>query len=234
MNDETSRVSPTGALPPSEQPVAPRQRSRLLRFGAPFAGIAAVALVVLLLSRPWQSEARVEPGSAARREAERLGALDPLSPKRGEPAPDFALRTLDGQAIRLSELRGQTVLVNFWATWCGPCRGEMPDIEAVYRQQKDLPGADGLVVLAINEDNAPFDEARRLAIDFRDELELSFPILVDAPEGEVFQQYRLRGMPSSFIIDARGVIREIKYGPFSREELLRKLQETRKAAGTAR
>ncbi len=224
-----SAGTPEPAGSPAPATAAPR-RNPWFRYGTPFAGIAAVTLVVLLLSRPWQSQSSEPPGSAARREAERLGALDPLSPKRGQPAPDFALRSLDGQTVRLSELRGQTVLVNFWATWCGPCRAEMPDIEAVYQQQKDLPGAAGLIVLAINEDNAPYEQARELAKDFRDELGLSFPMLMDAPSGEVFQQYRLRGMPNSFIIDAAGVIRDIKYGPYAREELLRKLEEARKTA----
>ena len=118
----------------------------------------------------------------------------------GEPAPDFALRSLDGQTIRLSELRGRTVLVNFWATWCGPCRAEMPDLQAVYDEHKE-----NLVVLAVNVEGTNLDEARRLARDFRDELGLTFPIVLDSPDGDVFAQYKLRGLPDSFFVPGHWV-----------------------------
>jgi cytochrome c biogenesis protein CcmG/thiol:disulfide interchange protein DsbE len=199
-------------------------RRRWWRYAAPFIAIAAVAGVVLALSRPWQKPAGYPPGSAALREAERLGALDPLAPKVGQPAPDFALWSLDGQTIRLSDLRGRVVLINFWATWCGPCRAEMPEIETVYREFKDQ----GFVVLAVNEENVSLEEARKLARDFRDELDLTFPILLDGPEGQVFRQYRLYGLPSSFIVDRDGVIRTVRFGPLSRDFLRAKLDEARR------
>jgi peroxiredoxin len=196
-------------------------RHRWWRYAAPFVTIAAVAGAVVALSRPWQKPTGYPPGSAALREAERLGALDPFAPKVGQAAPDFALWSLDGQTVRLSDFRGRVVLINFWATWCGPCRGEMPEIEAVYREFKDQD----FMVLAINEENTSLDEARKLARDFRDELDLTFPILLDGPDGQVFRQYRLYGLPSSFIVDKEGVIRTVRFGPLNRDFLRAKLEE---------
>lgn len=217
MTAPTSSERGTVARPPDA-------RRRWWRYAAPFVGIAAVASAVLALSRPWQKPTGYPPGSAALREAERLGALDPFAPKVGQAAPDFALWSLDGQTVRLSDFRGRVVLINFWATWCGPCRGEMPEIEAVYRQFKDQD----FMVLAINEENTSLDEARKLARDFRDELDLTFPILLDGPDGQVFRQYRLYGLPSSFIVDKEGVIRAVRFGPLNRDFLRAKLEEARR------
>ena len=217
--------------PPVEetQPSAPAppagpawRRHPVVRFGLPFVAIAAIAAVILLLSGLPRGEP--DAGSAELRDAQ-LGALDPGAPQKGQPAPDFALRSLDGQVIRLSELRGHTVLVNFWATWCGPCRAEMPDLQAVYEQHKD-----DLVLLAVNVEGTSAEEAQRLARDFRDELGLTFPILLDSPDGAVFHQYKLKGLPDSFFVDRDGILREVSFGPMSRGTILKKLADTRRGS----
>ncbi|MER3461093.1 MAG: hypothetical protein C4303_08420 [candidate division GAL15 bacterium] len=100
----------------------------------------------------------------------------------------------------------------------------MPEIEAVYRESKEQD----FVVLAINEENASLEEARKLARDFRDELDLTFPILLDGPDGQVFRQYRLYGLPSSFIVDRDGIIRTVRFGPLNRDFLRARLEELRR------
>lgn len=152
------------------------------------------------------------------------GGAPPPSPREGFSAPDFTLETLDGRQMTLSDLRGQVVLVNFWASWCPPCRAEMPAIERVYRSYKDL----GLEVLAVNTTNQ--DDVAAAAA-FVQELGLSFPIPLDHT-GAVSASYNLRGLPSSYFIDEQGVIRSVVVGgPMSEalvqskvEELLRENQ----------
>lgn len=119
-----------------------------------------------------------------------------VDPEQGALAPDFTLFTLEGEQVSLSDFRGQPVLINFWATWCGPCRLEMPAIQARYERYTQ----DGLVVLAVNFDEPAGDVER-----FRDEFGLTFPLLLD-PGAMVQKLYRNRSYPSSFFVDAQGVI----------------------------
>ena len=132
------------------------------------------------------------------------GGSPPPSPREGFSAPDFTLETLNGEQISLSELRGKVVLVNFWASWCPPCRAEMPAIESVYRSYKGL----GLEVLAVNTTNQ--DDVTAAAA-FVQELGLSFPIPLDHA-GAVSASYNLRGLPSSYFIDRQGIIRSVVVG----------------------
>lgn len=117
-------------------------------------------------------------------------------------APAFSLQARGGGTISLEDLRGQVVLVNFWATWCGPCRQEMPHLEALYSRYKDL----GFSLLGINveEDSSDADE-------FLAETPVTFPILLD-PENEVSQLYDVIAMPSTVLIDRAGNMRFIHHG----------------------
>lgn len=121
--------------------------------------------------------------------------------------------------MSLEDERGKVVLLNFWATWCGPCRAEMPLLDRVYQERK----ADGLVVLAVN-----FDEPRDAVEDFRDELQLSFPILLD-PGAEVQKLYRVLAYPTSFWVDREGVIRRVYVGVMTD----RQVREALEAMGLA-
>ena len=122
----------------------------------------------------------------------------------GELAPDFQLSNLEGQSISLSDFRGKPVLINFWASWCGPCRYEMPFIQEVYEEWS----ASGLVVLAINK-----GESLSTAKDFMQSYNLSFPALLDINQ-DVALEYNIRGIPATFFIDKDGIIQAIKVGPF--------------------
>lgn len=133
------------------------------------------------------------------------GAAEP-APEIGRPAPDFTLSTLTGQAVRLARYQGRkAVIINFWATWCVPCREEMPTLERLYQQRKSV-----LEVLGISLDAGGAANTARVRLFVR-ELSLSFPILLD-PEFAVARQYRIRGIPSSFIVDRTGVVRYREVG----------------------
>lgn len=134
------------------------------------------------------------------------------APQKGFLAPDFTLETMSGTAYKLSDLRGQVVLVNLWASWCLPCRAEMPAIQKVYEELKER----GLVVLAVNstsQDNVNSVEA------FVAEYGLTFPVLMDY-DGTVARLYQLKSLPTSFFIGRDGLIRNmIVGGPMSETTL---------------
>jgi peroxiredoxin len=119
-----------------------------------------------------------------------------------EPVPDFTLKSRQGDNLRLEEFRGQVVMLNFWASWCGPCRQEMPLMDTIYQQYKDL----GFTVLAVN-----VDENREEAHRFLDKVPVSYPILYD-PESQVSEQYNVQAMPTTVMIDRNGRGRFIHYG----------------------
>lgn len=141
------------------------------------------------------------------------GPSSETAPQAGFSAPDFSLHSTTGETHTLSDLKGQAVLVNLWATWCPPCRAEMPAIQKVYDEYKDQ----GFVVLSVNmtaQDN-PQD-----IIPFATQYRLNFPILLDET-GEVGKAYQMRSLPSSFFINRAGVISEVVIGGPMSEALLR-------------
>lgn len=144
--------------------------------------------------------------------------LAPPSPQIGFSAPDFTLDRMDGKPIRLSELRGQPVLINLWASWCPPCRAEMPALDAVYRKYRDA----GFVVLAVN---TTYQDAEADARAFVQRLGLTFPILFDR-DGATSQRYRLPALPTSYFIGRDGIIRDIVIGGPMSETLIASKVET--------
>jgi peroxiredoxin len=134
------------------------------------------------------------------------------APQAGFLAPDFSLKTLGGENVKLSDLRGKVVLVNVWASWCPPCRAEMPALERVYQAYKDQ----GFVVLAVD---STVQDTVANATAFVSENKLSFPILLDE-SGSVTRQYRVQSLPSSFFVGADGIIREVVIGGPMAEALL--------------
>jgi len=122
----------------------------------------------------------------------------------GNTAPDFTLPTVDGGEISLSDYRGRPVILNFWATWCGPCRYEVPAFKAFHERYPQ----EEAVIVAVNTQDDP-DSARGYAIADK----LKFVIPVD-PRGTVAGMYNVRGMPTTFFLNGAGVITSIKIGPF--------------------
>ena len=135
-------------------------------------------------------------------------------PSMGKPAPDFALLDLNGKQIQLTELIGKPVMINFWATWCGPCVTEMP-----YIQEQVDAHPDEFIFLAINA-----DEPEQIVRDFILKHNFSFTVLLD-PDGLVMDRYRITGYPTSFFINAEGNIQAIVIGSLDRIELSSRLHE---------
>ena len=154
--------------------------------------------------------------SAAPENSTTAGAIP--APQEGFLAPDFVLETLEGETIQLSDLRGQPVLINIWASWCPPCRTEMPAMQRVYRDFKEQ----GFVILAVNATN---QDTVLNAAAFATEKNLTFPILLDV-DGRVTQAYQVRSLPTSFFVGHDGIIQEVVIGGPMSETLLRTRVET--------
>jgi peroxiredoxin len=142
------------------------------------------------------------------------GSSGPLAtpapaPVVGAPAPDFTLSDLSGQPVKLSALKGQVVLINFWATWCGPCQLEMPAIQKAYDAQK----GQGLTVLAVN-----LNEPAKDVQTYVNNLNLNFPVLLD-PGDSISNLYRVRGYPTSFFVDRNGMVAVEQVGMMSEGQL---------------
>lgn len=132
-------------------------------------------------------------------------------PVIGQPAPDFALCDGSGEFVRrVSDMKGQVVWLNFWATWCVPCKKELPDIQALYDEMR----ADGLEVLIVN-----YRESEQDALAFLPPLGIAMPVVLDR-SGSVYEDYRLGGLPDSFFIDRDGNIAAVYYG-FVNDEIAR-------------
>jgi len=142
------------------------------------------------------------------------GEALPQGVSEGSRARDFSLHDLHGDEVSLSDYEGQVVLVNFWATWCGPCRAEVPDLEAAYRAHRD----EGFVVLGVNIEEPP--ETVR---PFVEEFGVTYPVVLDS-KGQLVEAYRARGLPTSFIVDPEGVIRVRHVGFLSAAQLAQYLQ----------
>ncbi|NIM92500.1 MAG: redoxin domain-containing protein [Anaerolineales bacterium] len=131
------------------------------------------------------------------------------APVLNAPAPDFTLTNLEGDEVSLSDFQGQPVLINFWATWCAPCRIEMPAIQDRFERFS----TDGLAVLAVD-----FDEPASDVQAFGDELGLTFDLLLD-PGAEIQRLYLVQGYPTSFFVDREGIIRVHHIGVMTEGQL---------------
>ena len=179
-------------------PVKRSHRRRWIAGGVALA-VAAPAL--------WYAGTQPLVGGGALSIASMGGAAKGVGPRADFEAPNFKLQDPAGKTVELKALRGKPVLLNFWATWCAPCREEMPELEELWRENKDK----GLVVLAVSVDEA---RAARDIPEFLKEGNPSvgaytFPVALDLNQ-EVLKQYKLLGVPQSYFIDAAGVIRAVQ------------------------
>lgn len=197
---------------PDERP----QRRREYAGAAGTFGVAALIVAVVALA-VWFLELRGGGGGMAGEDGFGVVALPEAlnatgaapAAAVGRAAPAFRLRAPDGSVVTLTDFRGRHVLLNFWASWCGPCRGETPALRAFHEER----GA-GVTVVGVNQ-----QESRAAAAAFAEEFGVPYPIALDA-DGRVSAAYRVStGLPVSFLIDPEGVVRQIHRGALGRAEL---------------
>jgi thiol-disulfide isomerase/thioredoxin len=200
-------------LEPSPPPTRPLLERPIVRFA-----IAALVLAILAGAAFAASRGRGDSGGNPQTQASgteaAAGPLDSSAPVIGEKAPDFQLLRSDGTAVRLSDFRGKVVWLNFWATWCVPCKQELPDIQKIYDEKR----GDGLEVLEIN-----YQEGRADALAYFEARNLTLPLLLDS--GSVFEQYKLQGLPDSFFIDRDGNLSSMYIGLLTEDKMRQRLAD---------
>lgn len=135
----------------------------------------------------------------------------------GKVAPDFELAKLDGTEVKLSDLKGKKVILNFWATWCGPCQQEMPDMEAFYKEHKG-----NVEILAINYTPSEKGGGEEKVSNFAKEKGITFPVLLDK-NIDVTTAYKVITIPTSYFIDTKGVIQDKFIGPMTQKEMEKRI-----------
>ncbi|MEI2664791.1 redoxin domain-containing protein [Rossellomorea sp. LJF3] len=182
----------------------------------------ALAIVALLIGIFLVNLFQDQQEKKAREEAEQLAkeSMDLSDAKlgltKGDRAPDFALTTLDGEEVKLSDYKGKKVILNFWATWCPPCKAEMPHMEQYYEKNAKKENVE---ILAVNLTSQ--DDGEKAVQQFVDGYELTFPILMDE-KGDIGDEYRAFTIPTTYMIDTNGLIQHKIVGPMN-EEMMGKM-----------
>jgi peroxiredoxin len=131
--------------------------------------------------------------------------------RKGDAAPDFTLSDLHGNPVRLSDFRGKIVLVNFWATWCPPCKAEVPHLQQLYENY-----GNNVVILGVNSTRT--EKGRESVRSFVAEQQISFPVVLDE-QGEVERTYQVLGYPTTYLLDSRGVVQHKFQGPIQYDRM---------------
>ena len=166
--------------------------------------IAGIALVGLGLGAGLLLRPRANESAPAVAQAANAAATPAVGFQVGMQAPDFMLTDLNGDEVRLSALRGKPVFINFWASWCPPCRIEMPDMQKFW-----LENGEQVHMLAVNQTGT--EKSPDTPRQYLKEKGFTFPVLFDV-DGDVASSYGVRGLPTSFFLDANGVIRAVSLG----------------------
>ncbi len=192
----------------------PSHRPRWLKALPLIASVLAIFIGVLLIARPAFLPATTSPisNNLTGQIGNGLGQL----PREGEVVRDFQLKTLDGGMVKISDLRGSPVLINFWATWCGPCKEEMPLIVEQYDANKGR----GLRVLAI--DSVAFDDLGAIHT-YVDKYKMTFDVLLDEDD-KVSSDWAIMGLPSSVFVRPDGTIAKVHVGQMTADQLKDYLQ----------
>jgi peroxiredoxin len=202
-----------GAAEPTRQPASRGGLSRrelAMALGGAVVGLLVIALV-------WAFS-----GQSASQELPPLGEVN-------KPAPDFVLPGLHGADVRLSDYRGKVVLVNFWGTWCEPCKDETPALQAIHQKLGDQ----GLVIIGVdlrNQERSGPDGVADVRA-FTDRYGVTYPIALDTA-GETARAFQIYPIPTSFFIDPNGTIRYVRAGPIAAQEIepiFKQLQQTESA-----
>ncbi|HRQ38526.1 MAG TPA: TlpA disulfide reductase family protein [Chloroflexota bacterium] len=213
------------SLPQEQEPTQAHGRTHrpLFLIGGFF--LLGLALALFIFGSGWGQKTAVPASSsileqvpASANSGSRLAQLPDNRLSTGDPAYDFSLVDLEGNEVRLADFHGRPVILNFWATWCAPCRLEMPELQAAYSQYQD----DGLVILALNQEESP-QLVRKF---FYDDMGLTFTPLLDG-EGLVADLYGVnRLFPSSFFINGDGEITAVHRGMLVASQIEAYLAET--------
>jgi peroxiredoxin len=168
-----------------------------------------LSVVILLITGAWIWMSRLTPDD--------ITSSSIAIPKEGFQAPNFTLETSNGETIILSDLLGKPIVINFWASWCPPCRAEMPALQSTFEENQELD----LIILAVNTTN---QDSIEKAVSFAEEFELTFPILFDR-DGSVSRLYQTSALPTTYFINREGIIEKVIIGGPMSEALLESVVE---------
>ena len=187
-------------------------KGNLSRSGWAVRGLLAIAILGLLITQGCATSTQYTEREGQENTGANGSELAP-APEIGHPAPDFILSDIEGNPFRLSDLRGKVVFINFWATWCPPCRAEMPEIEAVYQEYKDKD----VVVVGVD-----ILETRDEVTQFVQQGGYSWTFVLDTT-GQVSASYKITAIPASFFLDTEGIIRAVTIGAMTKRAMEAKL-----------